>query len=74
MLINADLIRSGLYQGRIEAKLELIQPTEDKMPIFRKNETPISLYDDLGGHQSEMELGGGHKLQSGEAGCGCVIS
>lgn len=44
------------------------------MPVG-KNKTPRSLYDSIGSHhQADLSPGGGHKLQSGEAGCGCVIS
>lgn len=71
MPINLQLMRSGLVQGRIEAKLELLHYDENKPVSVKKPHR--SLYDSLAARQTDLDSGGGHKLQGG-AGCGCIIS
>jgi hypothetical protein len=72
MPINLELLRSGQVQGRIEAKLELLNYDEAKPPTVKK--PPPSLYDSLHASRPNEVGGAGHKLHSGEAGCGCTLS
>lgn len=72
MVINLELLRSGQVQGRIEAKLELLNYDEPKPVTVKK--APPSLYDSLQASRSNEVGGAGHKLHSGEAGCGCTLS
>jgi hypothetical protein len=72
MVINLDLLRSGQVQGRIEAKLELLHFDENKPVTVKKAHR--SLYDSLQASRQNEVGGGGHKLHSGEAGCGCTLS
>jgi hypothetical protein len=72
MPINLPLYRSGMIQGRIEATLELVH-YDDIKPVSVKK-AHRSLYETLALRQQDLDSGGGHKLHSGEAGCGCVLS
>lgn len=72
MPINLELHRSGMIQGRIEATLEL-DHYDDPKPVSMKK-AHRSLYDSLAVRRNNSDSGAGHKLLSGEAGCGCVLS
>lgn len=72
LIFNEELLRSGLFQGRLEATLS-ISGVDEKIPVVtKKDEVHQSLHEALTHRDSDTS--GAHVLESADAGCHCTVS